>query len=137
MCRYVWYLCVFTYRLLLFKSSLVCVQIALAGLVDHVAKRDPEVRGPLAAYKCLSYDQHIFVHMHSCMRKQAAEWVCFLELSETSRVYMKGVTPVDAKWLPRLAPSMCHRTTPLEVTIFHANFPTEAHISNVNMRACS
>ena len=90
-------------------------QIALAGLIDQVAKRDPEVRGPLTGYKCLAYDEHIFIHQHSCMRKQAAEWVCYLELSETSRVYMKGVTPILPKWLPRLAPSMCQRTAPLDV----------------------
>eukprot|EP00277_Geminigera_cryophila_P032692 CAMPEP_0173124784 /NCGR_PEP_ID=MMETSP1102-20130122/55925_1 /TAXON_ID=49646 /ORGANISM="Geminigera sp., Strain Caron Lab Isolate" /LENGTH=1042 /DNA_ID=CAMNT_0014033323 /DNA_START=324 /DNA_END=3453 /DNA_ORIENTATION=+ len=90
-------------------------QIALAGLVDHVATRDPDVRGPLTGYKCLAYDNHVFVHQHSCMRKQPAEWICFLELSETSRVYMKGVTPIQAKWLPRLAPSMVERTQPLEV----------------------
>ena len=77
--------------------------------------RDPEVRGPLAAYKCLSYDQHVFVHQHSCMRKEPPDWVCFLELSETSRVYMKGVTPIRPHWLSRVAPSMCERTTPLQV----------------------
>jgi len=43
-------------------------QIALAGLVDHVAMRDPDVRGPLTGYKCLAYDNHVFVHQHSCMR---------------------------------------------------------------------
>lgn len=43
-------------------------QIALAGLVDHVATRDPDVRGPLTGYKCLAYDNHVFVHQHSCMR---------------------------------------------------------------------
>jgi len=97
------------------KQQTLLRQIALAGLVDNVAKRDPEVRGPLVAYKCLAYDDHIFIHQHSCMRKQTADWVCFLELSETSRVYMKGVTPIQPRWLPRLAPSMCDRTTPLDV----------------------
>ena len=90
-------------------------QIVLAGLVDQVATRDPEVRGPLTAYKCLAYDRHIYVHQHSCMRKQPADWVCYLELSETSRVYMKGVTPIQPKWLPRVAPSLCHRTAPLDL----------------------
>ena len=39
--------------------------------------------------------------------------MAYLELAETSRVYMKGATAVAPAWLPRLAPAMCDRLQPL------------------------
>jgi hypothetical protein len=37
----------------------------------------------------------------------------YLELSQSARVYMKGVSPINPQWLPRLAAPMCDRTGPL------------------------
>lgn len=49
----------------------------------------------------------------SCLKAEAPEWVCYLELSETRKVYMKGVSAIAPSWLHRIAPSMCSRSDPL------------------------
>jgi ATP-dependent RNA helicase DHX37/DHR1 len=52
--------------------------------------------------------------MHSSLRDEAPEWVAYLELAESSRIYMKGLTVISPSWLTRLSPAMCDRLQPMQ-----------------------
>ena len=60
------------------------------------------------------HDAPLYIHPHSCLRDAVPDWVAYLELAETSRVYMKGITAISPGWLPRLAPPLCDRLQPLQ-----------------------
>jgi len=95
------------------KQEMLLRQIALSGLADRVARKDLSWKGKFPAYQCISTDEMVFLHAHSCLKAEAPDWVCFLELSETKKVYMKGVSAVSPSWLFKIAPSMCSRYDPL------------------------
>ncbi|XP_074640669.1 putative ATP-dependent RNA helicase DHX37 [Tubulanus polymorphus] len=97
-------------------------QIILAGLVDHVAIKLPE---PLSgtseekkkmkfAYQCMDLEEPVFIHPSSVLYKKQPQFIVYQEIVETSKLYMKGITVVEAEWLPELAPSHCQFSKPLE-----------------------
>ena len=56
------------------------------------------------------------VHMNSSavLLHQLPEFVVFQEITETSKLYMRGVCAVDASWFPRIQPDHCTFSPPLE-----------------------
>lgn len=56
------------------------------------------------------------VHLHpsAVLLHQTPEYVVFQEVSETSKLYMRGVCAVDPAWLPQLQPQFCTFSDPLE-----------------------
>ncbi|XP_038619238.1 probable ATP-dependent RNA helicase DHX37 [Tachyglossus aculeatus] len=93
-------------------------QIVLAGLGDHVARKiqseellDEKWRN---AYKTPLLDDPVFIHPSSVLFKQLPDFVVYQEIVETTKMYMKGVTAVEAEWIPALLPPYCHFQKPLE-----------------------
>jgi ATP-dependent RNA helicase DHX37/DHR1 len=94
-------------------------QIVLSGLVDKIAKRyDHAITGPDGkevknAYQSVILEDAIFIHPSSVLFKELPEYVCYVEMAETSRMYMKGVCAAESTWLPVYLPSQCKFEKPI------------------------
>ncbi|XP_020860011.1 LOW QUALITY PROTEIN: putative ATP-dependent RNA helicase DHX37 [Phascolarctos cinereus] len=93
-------------------------QMVLAGLGDHVARRiqseellDEKWKN---GYKTPLLDDPVFIHPSSVLFKELPEFVVYQEIVETTKMYMRGVSAVEATWIPVLLPSYCHFEKPLE-----------------------
>ncbi|KAM9360828.1 putative ATP-dependent RNA helicase DHX37 [Symphorus nematophorus] len=101
------------------EHQVVCLrQIVLAGLGDHLARRvqaedilDPKWKN---GYKTPLMDEPVFIHPSSALFKTLPEFVVYQEIMETTKMYMKGVSAVEAEWVPTLLPQYCHFGSPLE-----------------------
>lgn len=101
------------------EHQVVCLrQIVLAGLGDHLARRvqaedmlDPKWKN---AYKTPLMDDPVFIYPNSALFKALPEFVVYQEIMETSKLYMRGVSAVEAEWIPQLLPQYCHFGPPLD-----------------------
>ncbi|XP_054466573.1 probable ATP-dependent RNA helicase DHX37 [Anoplopoma fimbria] len=101
------------------EHQVVCLrQIVLAGLGDHLARRvqaedilDPKWRN---GYKTPLLDDPVFIHPSSALFKTLPEFIVYQEIMETTKLYMRGVSAVEAEWIPDLLPQYCHSGSPLE-----------------------
>ncbi|XP_029686000.1 probable ATP-dependent RNA helicase DHX37 isoform X2 [Takifugu rubripes] len=101
------------------EHQVVCLrQIVLAGLGDHLARRvqaedllDPKWKN---GYKTPLIDEPVFIHPTSALFKTLPDFVVYQEIMETSKMYMKGVSAVEAEWIPKLLPQYCHLGPTLE-----------------------
>lgn len=69
------------------------------GFFLNAARRLPDGR-----YRCLSSGIEVHMHPSSTMFGKKAESVLFNELVETSKKYIRIVTPIDQLWLLEIAP---------------------------------
>ncbi|XP_034450852.1 probable ATP-dependent RNA helicase DHX37 [Hippoglossus hippoglossus] len=100
-------------------QQVVCLrQIVLAGLGDHLARHvqmeeilDPKWKN---GYKTCLMDDPVFIHPSSALFKKLPEFVVYQEVMETSKMYMRGVSAVEADWVPQFLPQYCHFGPPLE-----------------------
>ncbi|XP_067911172.1 probable ATP-dependent RNA helicase DHX37 isoform X2 [Heterodontus francisci] len=93
-------------------------QIVMAGLGDHIARKvqseevlDEKWRH---AYKTPLIDEPVFIHPNSVLFKHLPEFVVYQEIVETSKMYMKGLTAIEAEWIPLLLPQYSHYGKPLD-----------------------
>ncbi|XP_049625154.1 probable ATP-dependent RNA helicase DHX37 [Suncus etruscus] len=93
-------------------------QIVVAGMGDHLARRvqseelvDEAWRN---AYKTPLLDDPVFIHPSSVLFRELPDFVVYQEIVETTKMYMKGVSAVEASWVPVLLPSYCQFDPPLE-----------------------
>ncbi|XP_020499535.2 probable ATP-dependent RNA helicase DHX37 [Labrus bergylta] len=101
------------------EHQVMCLrQIVLAGLGDHLARRvhaedilDPKWKN---GYKTPLMDEPVFIHPSSALFKTLPKFVVYQEIMETTKMYMKGVSAVEAEWVPKLLPQYCHFGPPLE-----------------------
>lgn len=101
------------------EHQVVCLrQIVLAGLGDHLARRvqaedvlDPKWKN---GYKTPLLDEPVFIHPTSALFKTLPDFVVYQEIMETTKMYMKGVSAVEAQWVPLLLPQYCHFGSPLD-----------------------
>ncbi|XP_038558509.1 probable ATP-dependent RNA helicase DHX37 [Micropterus salmoides] len=101
------------------EHQVVCLrQIVLAGLGDHLARRvqaedilDPKWKN---GYKTPLMDEPVFIHPTSALFKTLPEFVVYQEIMETTKMYMRGVSAVEAEWVPKLLPQYCHFGSPLD-----------------------
>uniref|UniRef100_A0AAQ5XGW0 Activating signal cointegrator 1 complex subunit 3 n=1 Tax=Amphiprion ocellaris TaxID=80972 RepID=A0AAQ5XGW0_AMPOC len=101
------------------EHQVVCLrQIVLAGLGDHLARRvqaedllDPKWKN---GYKTPLMDDPVFIHPNSALFKTLPEFVVYQEVMETTKMYMRGVSAVEAEWIPQLLPQYCHFSSPEE-----------------------
>ncbi|XP_066545535.1 putative ATP-dependent RNA helicase DHX37 [Amia ocellicauda] len=101
------------------ESQVCCLrQVVLGGLGDHLARRvqphellDPQWRN---GYKTPLLDDPVFIHPSSALFKSLPEFVVYQEITETRKLYMRGISAVEANWIPQLLPQYCHFGKPLE-----------------------
>lgn len=85
-------------------SNLEALRRCLAeGFFLHAARATPD-----GAYKCLANGQVVAVHPSSVLAAQQASQrpscVIYSELVRTTKVWMRDVTAIEARWLAELAP---------------------------------
>ena len=94
-------------------------QIVLSGMVDKIARRydhvvhDKEGKELKNAYQGLMIVDPIFIHPSSVLFKQLPEYICYVEMVETSKLYMKGVCAIDSSWLAVYLSSQCAFEKPI------------------------
>ncbi|TBU35061.1 P-loop containing nucleoside triphosphate hydrolase protein [Dichomitus squalens] len=104
-------------------------QLVAAGFIDQVAvRKDVAQKGRAAGagtqyttargvpYQALGIpDEDVFVHPSSVLAGGAPpEYVVYLEVVRTSRVYIKGLTVVNGAWLSALGKSLCTYSKPFK-----------------------
>ncbi|XP_011302239.1 probable ATP-dependent RNA helicase kurz [Fopius arisanus] len=95
-------------------------QIVLAGMADQVARKmspeevkDEDRSKFRFAYKTMEMEEPVFMHTSCVLRRTAPEWVVYQEIYETNKIYMRGVTAIEAEWLPKFVPGLCRMGEPL------------------------
>ncbi|XP_034728869.1 probable ATP-dependent RNA helicase DHX37 [Etheostoma cragini] len=102
------------------EHQVVCLrQIVLAGLGDHLARRvqaedilDPKWKN---GYKTPLLDDPVYIHPSSALFKTLPDFIVYQEILETTKMYMRGVSAIEAEWIPELLPQYCHFGSPLEL----------------------
>lgn len=93
-------------------------QLVLSGMVDRIAKRYDQVlvkdgKEIKNAYQGLLLAEPIFIHPSSVLFKELPNYVCYVDMVETSKMYMKGVCAFENEWLPVYLPSQCSFDKPI------------------------
>ena len=65
------------------------------------------------AYQSLILEDPIFIHPSSVLFKELPKYVCFIEMTETSRMYMKNLCSIEDTWLPIYLANQCSFEKPL------------------------
>lgn len=110
-------------------------QILLAGMNDHVARKCPpdetaektnKKTNKSVAYQTPEMEDPIYMSATSVLSKAPPEFVVYQEAYELQiagkkpKMVMRGLTSVDAEWLPTFAPKMCSfDTLPDEKPIYN------------------
>ncbi|RPD63130.1 P-loop containing nucleoside triphosphate hydrolase protein [Lentinus tigrinus ALCF2SS1-6] len=104
-------------------------QLIAAGFIDQVAvRKDIAQKGRTegagtqfttsrgVAYQALGIpDEDVFIHPSSVLASQPPpEYIIYLEVVRTSRVYLKGLTVVNGAWLSSLGKSLCTYSKPFK-----------------------
>ena len=59
-------------------------------------------------------DESVFIHPSSVLFKELPQYVCYTELVETSKIYMKNLCSIEEKWLPLYLPNQASFDKPDE-----------------------
>ena len=96
-------------------------QIILSGSVDRIARKHSHVVKNAQgvelknAYQSLTLDEPLFIHPSSVLFKELPEYVCYTEVAETSKCYMKSLCAIESKWLPIYLADQCSFEKPIEI----------------------
>lgn len=102
------------------RSELVRMSVC-AGFFHHSARKDSSNGGGSGShdsgattYKMLTDGQSVSIHPSSALFQAggAPEWLVFHELVMTSKEYMREVSVIDPRWLPKVAPAFFHHPDP-------------------------
>ncbi|XP_011410152.2 PREDICTED: probable ATP-dependent RNA helicase DHX37 [Amphimedon queenslandica] len=98
-------------------------QLVLAGSPNKVARKIDTSRMNVEekkkyhyGYECQLTDSPVYLPSSSslCLSSPLPQFVVFQELHETTRLYMRNVSVIEAEWLPWLLPARCVFSDPLE-----------------------
>ncbi|EIW64851.1 P-loop containing nucleoside triphosphate hydrolase protein [Trametes versicolor FP-101664 SS1] len=104
-------------------------QLIAAGFIDQIAvRKDIAAKGAASAgtgaqyttargvaYAALGIDEDVFLHPSSVLAGGAPpEYVVFLEVVRTSRVFVKGLTVANGAWLAALGRALCTYSKPVK-----------------------
>jgi ATP-dependent RNA helicase DHX37/DHR1 len=65
------------------------------------------------AYQSLLLVDPIFIHPSSVLFKQLPEYICYVEMVETSKLYAKGICSIDSSWLAQYLGNQCSFEKPI------------------------
>lgn len=95
-------------------------QIVLSGLVDKIARKyDQPIEDKSTgkkikhAYQSIILEDPIFVHPTSALFKDLPEYVCYVDMVETSRMYMRFLCAIEPDWLPIYLSKQCKFEKPI------------------------
>ncbi|THH01498.1 hypothetical protein EW026_g1188 [Hermanssonia centrifuga] len=106
-------------------------QLLAAGFIDQVAVRKDKVSQDALSgqqfttargvpYRALGIDEDVFIHPSSVLaNKPPPDFVVYLEVVRTSKVWIKGLTVVNAAWLSSLGKTLCTFSKPIRTKEGH------------------
>uniref|UniRef100_T1IJK0 RNA helicase n=1 Tax=Strigamia maritima TaxID=126957 RepID=T1IJK0_STRMM len=71
-----------------------------SGFFSNAAKKDPQ-----GGYRTLVDDQVVYIHPSSALFSRQPEWVLYHKIVQTTKKYMREVTPIHSNWLVEFAPA--------------------------------
>lgn len=72
----------------------------LHGFFENIAQRQTD-----GTYKTVKGQvESLFMHPSSVLFKFPPEWVCFTEVIQTNKLYMRDVMSIEPQWLAEVAP---------------------------------
>ncbi|KAI0697135.1 P-loop containing nucleoside triphosphate hydrolase protein [Cytidiella melzeri] len=101
-------------------------QLVAAGFIDQVAVRRDKVSKETSSgqqyttshgvpYCAIGIDEDVFIHPSSVLASlPPPDFIVFLEVVRTTKVWLKGVTVVNAAWLSSLGKSLCTFSKPIK-----------------------
>eukprot|EP00798_Chlamydomonas_sp_ICE-L_P016225 gene16226-22390_t len=75
-------------------------RVLVAGLFPHAARR-----GLDGTFKVIATGQQIFIHPSSILCGKKPECFLYDEMVRTTKQYVRGLTTIEPRWLPEIAPS--------------------------------
>ncbi|CAM4926960.1 unnamed protein product [Rotaria socialis] len=101
-------------RLLPPSEQQICLlrKVLAAGMVDRLAKKiegSVVINGHKAnnAYQTLLLEEPVFIHPSSVLANDSPIFVCYQELHETSRIFIKDICAIQMDWIVQLNPHLC------------------------------
>ncbi|CAF3153468.1 unnamed protein product [Rotaria socialis] len=101
-------------RLLPPSEQQICLlrKVLAAGMVDRLAKKiegSVVINGHKAnnAYQTLLLEEPVFIHPSSVLANDSPLFVCYQELHETSRIFIKDICAIQMDWIVQLNPHLC------------------------------
>jgi ATP-dependent RNA helicase DHX37/DHR1 len=88
------------------------ILIVFSRRYDYVI-HDKEGKELKNAYQGMILEDPIFIHPSSVLFKQLPEYVCYVEMVETTKLYMKGVSAIESSWLAMFLGNQCAFEKPL------------------------
>lgn len=87
-------------------------KILAAGMVDRLAKKidgTVVIKGHKAtnAYQTLLLEEPVFLHSSSALIHETPTFICYQELHETNRIFIKDITAIQMDWIVQLNPHLC------------------------------
>ncbi|GFQ78141.1 probable ATP-dependent RNA helicase DHX37 [Trichonephila clavata] len=94
-------------------------KIVTACFIDQVARKLPrdetkDDKGLKNAYKCLIFEDPVFIHPASTMFERLPNYVTYNEIVHSSKLYMKGVVEIEPEWMAAFSENLCSFSDPLE-----------------------
>ncbi|KAH9841541.1 P-loop containing nucleoside triphosphate hydrolase protein [Rhodofomes roseus] len=101
-------------------------QLLTAGFIDQVAvRKDLMDKGSASGdkfttskgvpYRAMGIADDVYIHPSSVLYSNSPpDYVVFLEVVQTSRIWMKGLTVVNGAWLSSLGKSLCTFSKPIK-----------------------
>ncbi|CAF2078328.1 unnamed protein product [Rotaria magnacalcarata] len=101
-------------RLLPPSEQQICLlrKVLAAGMVDRLAKKiegSVVINGHKAnnAYQTLLLEEPVFIHPSSVLANDSPPFVCYQELHETSRIFIKDICAIQMDWIVQINPHLC------------------------------
>jgi len=101
-------------------------QLIVAGFIDQVAVRKDKVDKHSATgqqyttargipYTAIGIEEDVYIHPSSVLASSAPpDFVVYLEVIRTSKLWLKGITVVNAAWLANLGKTLCTYSKPIK-----------------------
>ncbi|KAI0085669.1 P-loop containing nucleoside triphosphate hydrolase protein [Irpex rosettiformis] len=101
-------------------------QLIAAGFIDQVAVRKDKVSKDGAsgqqyttsrgvAYTAMGIDEDVYIHPSSALvSSPPPDFIVYVEVVRTTKVWLKGVTVINATWLSSLGKSLCTFSKPIK-----------------------
>ncbi|GFY44176.1 probable ATP-dependent RNA helicase DHX37 [Trichonephila inaurata madagascariensis] len=94
-------------------------KIVTACFIDQVARKLPrdetkDEKSLKNAYKCLIFEDPVFIHPASTMFERLPNYVTYNEIMRSTKLYMKGVVEIEPEWLAAFSENLCCFSDPCE-----------------------
>lgn len=92
-------------------------QVAIRkNLIDKSSDRSSSIKNKGAVYSTMWTNDDVYIHPSSILyHAKPPDFVVYQELHYTNKVWMKGVTVIEASWLSKLGKSLCIFSKPNEI----------------------